>query len=233
MRRIISILSIATAVCVASAGSADAAVKHPCQAKSSITVRSTKLVRAYDVFNSSLDATLHYACYKPKNRRTYIGETTNPGGPNGTYSFDQSHVESATKVVLRDRFAANSTSDCVNPAYFRDGRVDCQTRVTVWNLRTGKVVHDHFASANPPGQTYETTVNRIVLQTTGSVAWGTTDARVQGGSRVFLNKEIASMTGPAYNLLAYGDNVNAGSLALSGSTISWLEDTTKHTATLR
>jgi hypothetical protein len=214
---------------------ATASAKTPCSARASTTVHSTKLVRAYDVFNSNLKATLHYGCFRANNRRTYLGQTSKPDSPNGFYELNRTHILTATKVVLRERFAANATTDCVNPLYFPDHRADCQTRVTVWNLKTGKVVRTRFASVNPPMQNYVTDVLRIVLQKSGSVAWVTRDTRKENGATTEDSGEIevARMTAAGYTLLDRAFAIQPSSLKLSDTTLSWQHGEDKRTASLR
>jgi hypothetical protein len=221
---------VVACVALATGGTASASAKKPCAAKGSTTVRSTKAVRAYDVFNSSLKATLHYGCFLANNRRTYLGQTSKPDQPNGYFAPDRTHILTATKAIVRSRFAANSTTDCINPLYFQDHRADCQTHVTVWNLRTGKVVHDHFASVDPPMQYFVTDVLRMVLQTSGSVAWVTKDTRkeIEQSGEI----EVARVTAAGYTLLDRARAIEPATLRLSRTKLSWNDGEAKHTATL-
>jgi hypothetical protein len=223
-------ISVAVAsLCLGAAVGGTSAAAATCQQKGSKLVRLTKDVRVYDVVNSDLGTTIRTGCFRANNRRTYLGQTTNDPSPD----FNTTHVYSQTPVALRGRFAANATTDCINPLYFRDRHSDCQEYVTVWDLRSGKVVHYHFASFQPGMQNYMTHVEKIVLQATGSVAWATRTTQTDNGEVTARNKEVARIAATGYRLLDSGDAIDVASLVLSGQTLRWTNGEKHLKVTLR
>jgi hypothetical protein len=208
-------------------GTAEAGAK-PCAFDGSKTVRSTTAVRVFDVVGNEGDVTIRYGCFRANDRRTYLGQTTRTEMPG----FDTTHVYSQTPVTLHGRFAANATTDCINPLYFSDRRSDCQELVTAWDLRSGKVIHYHSAARRPGMQNYATHVEKIVLRINGSVGWTTRTTETANGEVTGRGKEVARMAVKGYRLLDTGDSIDLESLSLLGQTLRWTNNDVRKAATL-
>jgi hypothetical protein len=208
-----------------------------CRPKGSRLVRLTTQVRLYEMTRPSIGQVVLYGCFRASGRKTQLGSTTT--------DFGQSHIQSRTPPVLRGRLAAIGTTDCINELFFSRfpyRTTDCRTFVSVVDLRSGKTLHFHWASWSPPQQNYLTDVKKIVLHSSGAVAWSTVSTRLERGEVVERDREVATLasTGAGsegYQLLDRGDDLNTDSLALSGRTLRWSlgppEVTLEKTYTLR
>jgi len=215
---------VAAGGALVSTADAAKARSQPCRQPGSTLVRSTKLVRLYD--RPSEDAIVHYACSRTSNRRSEFGQTTISG-------TDPDHVYSATPVRFAGHYGANSSTDCISPKFFSDRRPSCETFVYSIDLRTGKTKYSARGSAVATSQEFQTFVNRVVLQTSGSVAWSADTATTHGSEVVQRNTEISRITATGLRLLASGDGLDSGSLALVGRALSWSRAGVRETTTLR
>jgi len=98
--------------------------------------------------------------------------------------------------------------------------------VCVENLTTGKLSHVNYAAAFPSGGGLGS-VNTIVVKHNGSVAW----AADTGLYPPRLQVESDGIEG--FRVVAQGPEIDADSLVLEGSSLTWIEAGAPRSATLR
>jgi galactose oxidase-like protein/Kelch motif protein len=185
-----------------------------CRQPGSTLVRSTTAARLYDVRFDLAEAIVHYACAQTSDARSDFGQTSVLGS-------DASHLQSATPIVVTGHYGAGSSTDCINPKFFRDSRPSCQTQVFSIDLLTGKTKRAARGSAGELSQNFVTTIHRVVLQTTGSIAWTATLEQFRDGELIAVEREVWR-SGPAgTRRLDAGDDLDVSSLRLNGLVLRW------------
>jgi hypothetical protein len=107
------------------------------------------------------------------------------------------------------------------------GTNNCSSRVYAQQLTNGKVLSSFPAYVGPAGTgVTPTSVNSVVVTTSGAVAWIATGCSISPVSHQFQVRAGSK-------LLDSGVGISPGSLRLHGSTITWLDAHKTHSASLR
>jgi hypothetical protein len=175
---------------------AAAAKGKPCARKGSVTVKSTKLVRVFEVANREGGDNL-YACLRSNGRRQLL-----------TRSYDDDYVTSGSydRVKVAGRFVAwqFTATDISCKAGCPPGYDSTTADLHVRNLRERKT-QDVAGEVASDG--------RLVLTNGGAIAW----TERPDGAPIEVNS--STIVGP--ERLDSGDGIVPGSLRLQGRTAFW------------
>jgi hypothetical protein len=207
MRRVlVGALVIGACVAVQSASAGTAA--RSCAAHPGQTLVKTHLARAY-TFNGDV-----YACALPAGVAYDLGSATvcNIGVGTGL----------AEPVALGGKLVAYALERC--------GVDTGTTEVIVRRLTNGKRVHSDPATTGATGPESYETVESLVVKHDGSDAW---IAVANSLGTHATGTEVHAHGKGGFVLLDSGSGIDAKSLRLKGSKLSWLDGGVKRSAKLR
>ena len=197
-------VAIALLAIAVTAPAADAKSK-PCARKGSATAVSTKSVRVYTVKNNQGGRNL-FGCLRSDNKRQLIAQSYD----DGLYAYGHfSLVTVAGRFVAFEFVAVDDSCKAACPPDYNPR----SAHLTIRDLRKRKTKHVNGDVAQH---------GRLVLTKGGAIAW-TQDTQT--------DVEVDAFDAAGRRQLDHGQ-IPPGSLTLSGSTASWTNAGTPHSATL-
>jgi hypothetical protein len=131
------------------------------------------------------------------------------------------HLNPETVVLRAPWVAYSETTIAVDNA---------AAAIFVRNLRTGHLAQSHPAVTEVSGPENHSSVTQIALTGYGAVAWIGEESSISAGGLVLRQVEIGDSAG--FSVADQGAGIDPQSLELHGSTLSWTNSGTAHSALL-